>query len=98
MNTAPRTWWLWLQRTDSGKPWSGLELHVGQTSIALFHASVCITIGDGAFVLFWEDACVRGLMVEAIVPDILKLVRPALRKRRTVHDGLAGNSWVGAIT
>ncbi|KAM0826096.1 hypothetical protein ACQ4PT_069108 [Festuca glaucescens] len=93
MNTALRTRWMWLQKMDSAKPWSGLDLQVGQDSIALFHASVRITIGDGSSTLFWEDAWVCGLTVEAIAPDLVKLVRPGLRKRRTVRDGLAGNSW-----
>jgi hypothetical protein len=92
MNIALRTRWMWLQKTDSTKPWSGLDLQVGQDSIALFHASVRITIGDGASTLFWEDAWVCGLTVEAIAPDLVKLVRPGLRTRRTVRDGLAANS------
>jgi hypothetical protein len=47
MNTALRTWWLWLQKTNSVRPWSGLDLHVGQSSTAFFHASVRITLGEG---------------------------------------------------
>jgi hypothetical protein len=41
---------------------------------AVFHASVRITIGSGANVLFWEDAWIRGLTPDAIAPDLLKMV------------------------
>jgi hypothetical protein len=52
MNVALRARWLWLQKTDATKPWSGLDLQVGSDSIALFNASVQVQIGSGASTLF----------------------------------------------
>jgi hypothetical protein len=90
INNALRTRWIWLQRTNISKPWSGMDLHVGQSSAAVFHASVRIHVGDGASLLFWEDAWIQGLTVGAIALEVLRLVRPGLRRARTVHDGLLG--------
>jgi hypothetical protein len=73
-------------------PWSGLDLHVGPSSATIFHASMWIHVGDGVSLLFWEDAWIRGLTVEAITSEVLRLVRSGLRRSRTVHDGLVGNS------
>ncbi|KAM0928813.1 hypothetical protein ACQ4PT_002002 [Festuca glaucescens] len=93
MNVAMRARWIWLMRTDRSKPWSGMDLQVGSESLALFNASVRIVLGNGESILLWEDPWIGGLSVAAIAPELLKLVRPAVRKRRTVSAGLAGNSW-----
>ncbi|KAM0827167.1 hypothetical protein ACQ4PT_068367 [Festuca glaucescens] len=97
LNVALRTRWLWLQRTDGSKPWLGLDVQVGCEARALFNASVQIEVGDGASILFWEDAWMGGLTAAAIAPDLIKLVKMAVRKRRSVRDGLVGNSWAADI-
>ncbi|KAM0834255.1 hypothetical protein ACQ4PT_063760 [Festuca glaucescens] len=94
MNTALRSRWIWFQKTEATKPWSGLDLQVGPDSWALFNASVQIVVGDGKSVLFWEDPWIAGLTASAIAPELIKLVKPAVRKRRSVRDGLAHNAWV----
>ncbi|KAM0845794.1 hypothetical protein ACQ4PT_056118 [Festuca glaucescens] len=98
MNVALRARWIWLSRADHSKPWSGLDVQVGPESQALFNASVRFVLGNGASVLLWEDPWIGGLSAAAIAPDLLKLVRPAARKRRTVAAGLANNSWALDIT
>jgi hypothetical protein len=75
-----------------------MEFSVHPDALALFNASVRITIGDGARVLFWEDPWVDGLTVESFAPDLLKLVRPGIRRSRTVQSGLAAGAWVQDIT
>jgi hypothetical protein len=62
----------------------------------LFDASVRIE-GNGASILFWEDAWIGSLTAAAIAPDLIKLVGVAVRKRRSVQDGLVGNSWAEDI-
>jgi hypothetical protein len=96
-NIALRARWAWLRKTDGARPWSGLKLHLGHDSLALFNASVKIVVGSGASILFWEDAWINGLTAEAIAPDLCRLIRPAVRSSRIVHDGLLGNSWVRDI-
>jgi hypothetical protein len=64
---------------------------------AIFRASINIALGDGALTLFWEDPWIRGQPVDAIAPDLLKLVRPAVRSSRTVRQGMQGATWVQDI-
>jgi hypothetical protein len=94
MNTALRSRWVWLQKTEATKPWAGLDLHVGPDSWALFNASVEVVVGNGRASLFWEDPWLAGLTAKAIAPALMKLVKPALRKRRSIREGLANNAWV----
>jgi hypothetical protein len=60
LNAALRARWLWFQKTDLTKPWSGLSLRVVPDAVAVFNASIKITIGDGARVVFWEDPWSMG--------------------------------------
>jgi hypothetical protein len=60
--------WLWLQKTDPAKPWSGLDLQVSAASRDLFNASVSIIVGSGTAVAFWEDAWIGSLTVKTIAP------------------------------
>jgi hypothetical protein len=67
-------------------------------AVAIFHASVRITLGDGSRVLFWVDAWIGGVTVDAIAPDLLKLVRPGIRQTRRVQQGMLDASWVCGIS
>jgi hypothetical protein len=64
---------------------------------AVFHASVRITISSGANVLFWEDAWISGLPPGTIAPDLLKMVRPRIKRSRTIQQGLSDAAWVRDI-
>jgi hypothetical protein len=97
LNTALRTRWLWLEKTDVSKPWSGLELVVSRDTRALFKASIAISIGAGTTVKFWVDAWIDGVDVESIAPALIKLVRPSARRARTMADGLADHRWARDI-
>jgi hypothetical protein len=69
LNTALRTRWLWLQKTNASKPWSGLDLTVSDDSRALFNASVSISIGTRASVKFWVDAWIVSVRKTRSVAD-----------------------------
>ena len=88
LNAALRARWIWLQKTDTDKSWAGLQFKVQQDAIAMFNASVIITVADGARVLFWEDPWIGGQTVAMIAPAVLPLVRPGIRRKRLVIDGL----------
>jgi hypothetical protein len=93
MHAALRARWMWLQRTDSSKAWAGFRFAVRPDALALFNASVTITVGAGDRLLFWEDPWINGLSVAAIAPAVLQLVRPGIVKSRSVGDGLRLNAW-----
>jgi hypothetical protein len=95
-NTALRSKWLWLSRTDASKPWHGLNVEVGEASKALFQASVVVTISAGTSADFWEDPWIGGLTAESIAPSLFLLVRPATRQKRTVAEGCWG--MLGPVT
>jgi hypothetical protein len=94
LNASLCSRWLWFQKSDASRPWSGLDFAVLPEAHALFDASVKITIGSGDRVLFWEDPWINGVQVSAIAPALLKLVRPGLMRSRTVQQGFLHNAWV----
>jgi hypothetical protein len=48
LNAALRAWWIWSQKTDSSKPWSRLHFKVLPKALAIFNASIQISVGDSA--------------------------------------------------
>jgi hypothetical protein len=97
LNAALRARWLWFQKADAEKPWSGIGFEVSPHATAIFNASVCVSVGDGGRTLFWEDPWIEGLTVGSIAPDLIQLVRPGIRRTRTVQHGLLDASWVRDI-
>jgi hypothetical protein len=61
---------------------------------AIFNASTRIAVGDGSRTLFWDDPWIGGQLAGTIAPDLINLVRPSIRRTRTVRDGLQGAAWV----
>ena len=59
----------------------------------MFNASVCISVGSGDQTMFWEDPWISGQTVASLAPAVLALVRPGLRRRRTVGEGLVNDAW-----
>lgn len=51
---ALRLRWLWFQRTDTKRPWSGLPLECEREVQAMFDASIEITTGDGKLTFFLD--------------------------------------------
>lgn len=94
LNTALRAKWVWLARTDTERPWAGLNLTSAPDSVALFNASVTISVGSGAAILFWSDPWIGGVTAHALAPAVVALVRPRLVSQRTVQQGLPGHAWV----
>ncbi|KAM0888503.1 hypothetical protein ACQ4PT_028326 [Festuca glaucescens] len=97
LHAALRARWLWMQRADRSKSWSGLRFPVQSDATAIFNASVVITVGSGADVLFWQDPWIDGLTAAALAPEVLALIKHASVKRRQVRDGLPNNAWVADI-
>jgi hypothetical protein len=84
LNAALRACWLWFQRSGMARPWTGISFTVGPEASAIFKASIRITLGDGSRTLFWDDPWVDGVQIECLAPDLIKLVRPSIRRLRTV--------------
>ncbi|KAM0838004.1 hypothetical protein ACQ4PT_061269 [Festuca glaucescens] len=84
----------WHLKSDEHWPWAGLPLHSKPDDVALFNASVCVSVGDGLRILFWADPWIGGLTVTALARAVVALVKPKLRNSRSIKDGLAGDPWV----
>jgi hypothetical protein len=97
LNTVLRAKWLWMAKTDNTRTWHGLNIQVGEASKALFQASVVVSIGAGTSTMFWEDPWIGGQTAQSIAPSLLQLVWPAVRRKRTVADGLLGHAWARDI-
>jgi hypothetical protein len=65
-----------------------MGFQVMPNAVAIFHASVRITLADGSRMRFWADAWIGGVTVDVIAPDLLKLVRPGIRQTHTVQQGM----------
>jgi hypothetical protein len=98
LNAALHARWVWFQKTDSSKPWSGMHFKVLPEALAIFNASVQISVGDSAGTLFWEDPWISGHGVDSLAREVLKLVKPRFRRLRTVQQGMENSSWVLDIT
>lgn len=65
---ALRVRWEWLHRTDSNRPWQGLNVMVDRDMRGVFDSLVKITVGNGSKVLFWTDRWIHGAAVTDIAP------------------------------
>lgn len=83
---------------DSERAWSELPLKTTPEVLAFFNASTYHVIGDGRSTLFWEDKWINGEGISEVVPCILQLIPPLLRRRQTVREGLLNREWVRAIS
>jgi hypothetical protein len=71
-----------------------MQFKVLPEALAIFNASIQISVGDGAKILFWEDPWISGVGVDSLALEVLKMVKPQFRRRRTVRQGLENSSWV----
>jgi hypothetical protein len=90
--------WLWLKKTQPDRPWAEFDVQVHPNVIAMFSASLCSIVGDGAGTLFWTDRWLHGQCISEIAPSLLNRVSIRMRKRKTVQQALRDNSWVGDIS
>jgi hypothetical protein len=70
---------------------------VGNASRDLFNASVSITIGSGASMLFWEDPWIGGLTTDTIAPALMKHIMLAARQAHIVAECTLNHSWARDI-
>jgi hypothetical protein len=97
MGIALQVRWLWLQRTDAGRPWFPMPLAAVPQTKAFFCASTSFVLGDGAS-FFWIDPWVHGKCVGEFAPELLAAVSPQLKRQRTVAQALPNNAWIKDLT
>jgi len=97
---ALRLRWLWLKRTDTNRPWKNLELDFGKDTVvqAMFNASTVFELGDGNLALFWSDHWLGQKSPCLLAPELCKLIKPKMRKTRTVATAMVEKTWIQDIT
>jgi hypothetical protein len=94
--------WLWLSRTDHGRPWALHPVTDDAETQAFFQASITCVVRDGKSMWFWMDPWLDGRRIGDLMPELLEVVQPRARRRRSVAVTLAGHAWirdvVGALT
>ena len=98
MSWALQIRWLWFEKTDSHRAWRGLEVHVHPNARALFAIALESHVGDGQNTLFWTDKWIMGCSVSDLAPLVFEVVPLAIRKERTVAQGMQGLSWLADIS
>jgi hypothetical protein len=89
--------WLWLRKTQPGRPWAGLDIHVHPNAAALFAISVQTVIGDRAATLFWTDRWLEGKSLADLAPNLVTAVPKCVANSRTVRQALLQAVWVQDI-
>ncbi|WVZ53711.1 LOW QUALITY PROTEIN: hypothetical protein U9M48_004616, partial [Paspalum notatum var. saurae] len=97
MGWALRIRWLWLQKTDSSRPWEGLPIQVPLNAQALFAAAVETDIGNGEDTKFWTDRWLQGCTIAELAPNLIKAVPTRARKRLSISQALTNRRWIADI-
>jgi hypothetical protein len=95
---ALRMRWLWLQKTDSSRPWTGLPIHVPQKARAFFFSEVVVTeVGDGSNTMFWSDKWLHGKRIADLAPKLFDTIPKRYVNNRTVQEAILTRRWVSGI-
>jgi hypothetical protein len=94
---ALRMRWLWLQKTDLGRPWASLPIHVPNKARAFFSMALISKVGDGSNTLFWNDRWLHGTRISDIAPSLYKSIPRRIANRRTVKEALLNRRWISDI-
>ncbi|GJM86847.1 hypothetical protein PR202_ga02745 [Eleusine coracana subsp. coracana] len=89
--------WLWLQKTTSDRPWSGLEIPTHPHARAMFAISIVTQVGNGRDTLFWTDKWLHGSALPDIAPEVFMHVPKRLTNVRIVEQALTDRTWVRDI-
>nr|XP_020196053.1 uncharacterized protein LOC109781868 [Aegilops tauschii subsp. strangulata] len=94
---ALRLRWEWLKRTDSSRPWQGLNYCTDKQVMMAFDSLVKWEVGEGSRVLFWRDRWINGACVKEIAPLLVKKVRQQVVNRRKVKEVMHLHAWTQDI-
>ena len=92
MNWALRLRWLWLKKTESGRPWVSFKINAHPSVKAFFSAAVSSVVGNGKNTMFWIDKWIDGQSLSQLAPHLVKSVS-FRAKKRSVHDALTTRNW-----
>jgi len=88
--------WLWLQKTEPGKPWAFFPIHSSPQVKAFFAAAIISEVGNGKNTCFWINRWLGGQSLQKSFPNLFRAVAARARKRK-VFDALNNRTWVSDI-
>jgi hypothetical protein len=91
MNWALRLRWLWLKKTDTGRPWASFKINAHPSVKAFFSAAISSVVGNDKNTLFWTDNWIDGQSLRQLAPHLVQMVS-SRAKMRNVHDALISRS------
>jgi hypothetical protein len=93
LNHALRMRWQWLSKTDTDKPWQGLEFSLHEVAEQMFRSCTSFQVGKGDRFNFWTDRWIHGSSVEDLAPNLMEFVSPGSRQL-TVAQALSEDRWI----
>jgi hypothetical protein len=60
MSWALRLRWLWLKKTEPGRPWTSFTINAHPSVKAFFSAAVSSVVGNGRNTMFWTNKWIDG--------------------------------------
>jgi hypothetical protein len=94
--------WLWLQKTEPGRPWSGLSIQIPTKARVFFARALIPEVGDDENTLFWTDRWLHGEIISELASRLFGIIPKRLAQKRTVKEALSNSRWIedirGALT
>jgi hypothetical protein len=85
---------LWLKKTDSRRPWTGLPIQVPSKARVFFSKVLVSEVGNGYSTLFWSDNWLQGKSISTVAPRLYSIKPKKITKSRTVHEALLNSRWI----
>jgi hypothetical protein len=89
--------WLWLHKTDPGRPWANLPIQVPKKARYFFSTVLVSEVGNGAHTLLQIDKWLLGQKVSNLAPRLFAIVPKRISNKRTVLEALTNRKWISDI-
>jgi hypothetical protein len=89
--------WLWLHKSDPGRPWANLPIQVPRKVKAFFDTVLISEVGNGARTLFWTDKWLLGQRVSDLAPRLFAIIPKRIANNRSVLEALTNRKWISDI-
>jgi hypothetical protein len=94
---ALRIRWLWLQKTDHFRPWSGLHIQVPKKARVFLSKVVTTEVGDGTNTKFWKDKWLHGKRIAELFPRLFGAILKRFVNCRTLQEAIVSTKWISDI-
>jgi hypothetical protein len=86
--------WLWLHKTDPGRPWANLPIQVPIKARSFFSTILVSEVGNGASTPFWTDKWLLGQKMSNLAPRLFAIIPERTANKRTVLEALTNRKWI----